>query len=65
MTFKIDKLYVLEDTEDAIKEWADQANLHDHAGYHGLMEMSNTERGELIDKFKQAFSEAIHQEEPS
>jgi CRISPR/Cas system CSM-associated protein Csm3 (group 7 of RAMP superfamily) len=65
MTFKIDKLYVLEDNEDAIKGWADQANLHDHAGYHGLTEMSDTERGGLIDKFKQAFSEAIHQEEPS
>jgi len=62
MTFRLDKLYVLEESSEAIKEWALRASQHDHAGYHGLQEMSDTERDELIGKFKRGFANAIQQE---
>ncbi|NTW63343.1 MAG: hypothetical protein HGA46_04480 [Chlorobiaceae bacterium] len=62
MTFTLDKLYVLENTQEALEEWVKQANEHDHAGYHALKEMSDTERNELIGTFKLAFSEAIKKE---
>jgi len=65
MKFTLDKLYVLENTQEAVAEWVKQANEHDYAGYHGLKEMSDTERSELIGKFKLAFSEAIKKEEVS
>lgn len=62
MTFRLDKLYVLEDSEEAVRNWAVQASQHDHAGYHGLQEMSDSEREELIGTFKQCFANAIQQE---
>ena len=62
MIFKLDKLYVLEESSDAIKEWVLQASQHDHAGYHALQEMSDTEKDELIGTFKQCFAKAIRQE---
>jgi len=65
MSFTLDKLYVLDESSEAIKEWALQASQHDHAGYHSLQEMSATEKAELINTFKQCFANAIHQEEPS
>jgi CRISPR type III-B/RAMP module RAMP protein Cmr6 len=62
MTFTLDKFYVLENTQEALEKWVKQANEHDHAGYHGLKEMSDTERNKLIGTFKLAFSEAIKKE---
>ena len=62
MSFTLDKLYVLEESSEAIKEWALRASQHDHAGYQGLQEMSATEKAELIATFKQCFANAIQQE---
>ncbi|NTW72717.1 MAG: hypothetical protein HGA49_10830, partial [Eubacteriaceae bacterium] len=64
MSFKLDKLYVLDDSPEAVKAWAVQANEGYHAGYYGLPE-KRSDKESLINTFKQAFSEAIQQEEPS
>ncbi len=61
MRFTLDKLYVLEDTPEAVQEWAVQANQNDHAGYCGLPEKS-ADMQALIDSFKKRFANAIKQE---
>jgi CRISPR type III-B/RAMP module RAMP protein Cmr6 len=61
MKYKLDKLYVLDDSPEAVKEWAVQASEHDHAGYCGLPEKS-ADMQALIDTFKQQFVNAIQQE---
>jgi CRISPR/Cas system CSM-associated protein Csm3 (group 7 of RAMP superfamily) len=61
MSFTLDKLYVLDDSPEAVQAWAVQASEHDHAGYCGLPEKS-ADMQALIDTFKQQFANAIQQE---
>lgn len=61
MTFTLDKLYVLDDSPEAVKEWAVQASQQDHAGYCGLPEKS-ADMQALIDTFKQRFVNVLQQE---
>jgi CRISPR type III-B/RAMP module RAMP protein Cmr6 len=61
MEFKLENLYVLEDSVDAVRKWAAQASLQDHAGYYGLQENS-LDMNSLIAVFKRRFAESIQQE---
>ncbi len=61
MSFTLDKLYVLDDSPEAVQAWAVLASEHDHAGYCGLPEKS-ADMQALIDTFKQQFVNAIQQE---
>jgi len=61
MRFKLDKLYVLDDSPEAVQAWAVQTSEHDHAGYCGLPEKS-ADMQALIDSFKKRFTNAIKQE---
>ncbi len=61
MKFNPEKLYILENTPEAVKAWTVQAGQNDHAGYHGLSEKS-AEMQTIIAKFKKRFAESIQQE---
>jgi len=64
MNFTLDKLSLLDNSEETIRNWVAGAQQNDHAGYYGLQDVSDT-MPTLIEKFKESFNQTLNQQEAS